>query len=108
MVAQTNGFTGKVTPPVVGMAVMMPVAPTFTVATAKAPVPLVPGILTMPGSGAVAARATMSGIGVADAENASVFRPALIEAAAAFAHLNASCTSAGAIGTAGVIEKMYV
>ena len=39
---------------------ILPLAPTFTVATANAPVPFAPGIFTMPPL--VAAKATMSGI----------------------------------------------
>ena len=51
--------------PVSADAVMLPLAPTFTVATAKAPVPVAPGIFTMPSLVSVAAKATMSGTGVA-------------------------------------------
>ena len=46
---------------------MLPPAPTFTVATAKAPVPVTPGMFTIPGS-PLAASATMSGTGVVEAD----------------------------------------
>ena len=64
---------------------MLPLAPTFTVATAKAPVPFVPGIFTMPSLVVVAANATMSGTGVAEAESSNVFSPVLIGAGLAVA-----------------------
>ena len=73
-------FTGKAALPVSADAVMLPLTPTFTVATAKAPVPVAPGIFTMPSLVSVAAKATMSGTGVADAENKSVFRPTMMGA----------------------------
>jgi hypothetical protein len=73
-------FTGNGIPPVSTKAVIFPLAPTFTVATAKAPVPLVPGMLTIPSLFCVAAKATMSGTGVVEAESKSVFRPVIIGA----------------------------
>ena len=73
-------FTGSVALPVSADAVIFPLAPTFTVATAKAPVPVVPGTFTMPSLVVVAAKATMSGTGVEEAESKSVFSPTLIGA----------------------------
>lgn len=65
-------------------AVMVPVAPTFTVATAKAFTPLVPGKSTMPSPLGVAASATISGTGVAEADSNSVFTPTVTGAGALF------------------------
>ena len=47
--------------PVSADAVILPLAPKFTVATANAPVPFVPPIFTMPSLVLVASNATMSG-----------------------------------------------
>ena len=60
--------SGKVTAPVVAVAVMEALAPTLTVATAKALEPDVPVMCRMPSFYAVAAGATMSGTGVVEAE----------------------------------------
>ena len=94
-------FTGSVALPVSAVAVMLPVTPTFTVATAKAPVPFAPGIFTMPSLVSVAAKATMSGTGVTDAESSQVFSPTLMGAGWLFAQAKLNCTSVGAIGAVG-------
>ena len=60
--------SGKVAAPVFAVAVIEALAPTLTVATAKAFEPLVPVMCRMPSFCAVAASATMSGTGVAEAE----------------------------------------
>lgn len=60
--------SGRVTAPVVAVAVMEALAPTLTVATAKALEPDVPVMCRMPSFYAVAAGATMSGTGVVEAE----------------------------------------
>ena len=60
--------SGKVAAPVVAVAMIEALAPTLTVATAKAFEPLVPVMCRMPSFCAVAASATMSGTGVAEAE----------------------------------------
>ena len=73
-------FSGKLTPLVSTEAVMLSLAPTFTVATANNPVPVVPGIFTMPSFVGVATNATMSATGVADAENSNVLIPVRIGA----------------------------
>ena len=65
----------RLTVPVSALTVVVPVAPTFTLATAKKPVPVVPGICTMPSFVVVAPKATMSGIGVADAESNNELSP---------------------------------
>ena len=87
LVSHKRMFTGKAAIPVSADAVMLPLAPTFTVATANAPVPVVPGMLTMPSLVSVAAKATMSGTGVADAENKSVLRPTKLGAELALVQL---------------------
>jgi hypothetical protein len=86
-------------------AVIVPLAPTFTVATAKAPGPLVPGTLTMPSLVVVAAKATISGTGVGDAESGSVFSPVLIGAGLVFVQSKLNCTSVEGIGAVGVKAK---
>ena len=57
------------------MAVIDALAPTFTVATAKAFEPVVPVMCRMPSFCAVAASAMMSGTGVVEAEKKKVLRP---------------------------------
>src|SRR5215468_6831080 len=47
----------------------------LTPAAAKKPVPLLPGMLTMPSLVGVTPMATMSGDGVGDADNMKVLRP---------------------------------
>ena len=63
LVSQRLTVSGKLVAPVSADAVIAPVAPTFTVAAAKAPVPFVPGMFTMPSLVGVAANATTSGTG---------------------------------------------
>ena len=87
-------------------AVILPLAPTFTVATTNTPVPVLPGIFAIPSLVRVAASATMSGTGVAEAENSKVFNPELIVAALALAQLNLNCTSVDVIVALGVSEMM--
>src|SRR5262245_34669255 len=99
-------LTGNVNPPVSVDAVIVPSAPTFTVATARAPVPFVPRMFTMPSLVAVAAKATMSGTGVADAENKSVFRPVMMGAGLVLVQLKRNCTSVDAITAVGVKEMI--
>ena len=70
-------FTGNDALPVSADAVMFPLAPTFTVATAKAPMPFVPRMFTMPSLVVVAANATMSGTGVAEAESSKRVQPCI-------------------------------
>src|SRR6266536_2578538 len=97
--------TGNVALPVSADAVILPLTPTFTVATAKAPVPFVPGIFTMPSLVVVATKATMSGTGVADAESSKVFSPVLVGAGFVFPQAKLSCRSVGAKGAVGVMAK---
>ena len=90
-------------------AVILPLAPTFTVATANTPMPVLPGIFTIPSLLGVAANATMSGIGVADAENSKVFNPELIGAGSLLAQSKLNCRSVGAMAALGVnaITKLW-
>src|SRR5437867_1301805 len=55
LVWQRDSVTGSGTPPVSAEAVITPLAPTLTVATANTPVPVAPGTLTIPPLDSVAA-----------------------------------------------------
>src|SRR5579864_342207 len=87
LVWHTAKLTGRLAEPVLAVAVITPEAPTLTVATANAPVPLVPGISTIPGS-PDAASATTSGTGVVEADTSSVLRSLVCGAASALAQKN--------------------
>ena len=67
-----------------GVAVMVSALPTFTADTAKAFEPFGPGNFKMPSPLGVATSATISGIGVAEADSNSVFNPTVIGAGALF------------------------
>ena len=67
-------LTGKVAEPVLALAVIEPDVPTLTVATVKAPAPFAPGMPRMQGS-PLAAKATISGTGVAEADSRSGLKP---------------------------------
>jgi hypothetical protein len=73
--------SGKLAAPVLVVAVIAALAPTFTVATAKAFEPLVPVMCRMPSFCSVAASATMSGTGVAEPDSNNVLKPVLLGAA---------------------------
>lgn len=75
LVSHREMFTGNVALPVSADAVIVPVTPRFTVATANAPIPFIPGTFTMPSFVGVAAKAIMSGTGVAVAERSNVLIP---------------------------------
>ena len=87
------------------VALTRPAALRFTVATAKNPVPVVPGMFTIPSPSSVAARATMSGVGVVDADSRSVSRPLTTGAPEALAHRNVMGTSMGANDIVGLKIK---
>src|SRR5262245_5093902 len=114
MVVSGRGMPGvkpnavRLDDPVSVDAVISPPAPTFTVATANTPVPFAPGIFTMPSPLGVAARATMSGVGVVDADSSSVLRPTITAADPVFAQLKLNATSVGSNGALGVIEMTKV
>jgi len=66
-----------------------------------------PGIIeamSMPSLLVVAAKATMSGTGVAEAENSSVLSPGLTRAGLVLIQAKLNCTSIGAIAAVGVNE----
>jgi hypothetical protein len=65
-------LSGRLTLPVSAVAVAIPDAPTFTVATANAATAVVDRPVTMPSLFAVAARATTSGLGVDEADSRRV------------------------------------
>ena len=67
-----------------GVAVMVSALPTFTADIAKAFEPFGPGKFKMPSPVGVATSATISGIGVAEADSNSVFNPTVIVAGALF------------------------
>jgi hypothetical protein len=71
----TEMATGSETLPVSAAAVILPVTPTLTVATANTPTPVDGEMFTIPLLSGVAASATMSGIGVGDADNGTVLTP---------------------------------
>ncbi len=73
--------SGKVAAPVGAVAVIEALAPTLTVATAKAFEPLVPVMCRIPSFIAVAANATISGTGVVEPDSSRVLSPVLLGAA---------------------------
>ena len=105
LVWQSVLVTGSEAAPVSADAVIDPVAPTLTVATAKAPAPFVPGILRMPSPDAVAPRATISGTGEVEADSNRVFRPTTFGAALLLLQLAVIETSVAENGPVGVIAK---
>src|SRR5262245_63675641 len=102
LVWQIDNVTGRATPPVSADAVICPLAPTFTVATEKKPVPLAPGMFTMPFPDGVAPSATMSGWGVSEADIRSVLRPVTGNAEGRFVQPKLSATSVAPKGALGV------
>src|SRR6266850_6393616 len=98
--------SGKLTLPVFASAVMVPSAPTFTVAIAIKFCPVGPGISTMPPPVVVAATARRSGVGVEEAENNKVLTPGVIGAGSLFVQSKLKVTSVGAMGLEGVRAKI--
>src|SRR5437667_9175137 len=101
-------LTGSVEFLVSAVTMIVPLAPTFTVATERTPAPETPCALAIPSLASVAASATMSGMGVLDAESNSVFNPEILWADPALVQLKTSATSVGSMGARGVIEKTKV
>src|SRR5262245_62060610 len=95
---------GNVALPTSADTVIMPVTPTFVVATAKAPMPVLAGTLTMPSFSSVAASAMMSGTGLEDAVRFSVFNPTTVGARSVFVQLKPNWISVGLISSVGVSE----
>ena len=106
-VSQMDTASGKVTDRR-SDAVIVAVLPTFTVATAKAFEPLVPGKSTMPSPVDVAASATMSGTGTFDADSSSVFRPVVTGAGLVLEQSKINFTSVELNAAVGVKAIMYV
>ena len=104
-ISQIEIPTGRFAPPVSAEAVIVPPIPRFSVATEKTPVPLAPGIFTMLSLVRVAATATISGVGVSEAENESVLTPGLMRAGSVFVQSKVNGISLGAIGSVGVKVK---
>src|SRR5262245_43357546 len=100
--------TGSVAAPVSAETVIVPSVPRFIAATAKAPVPVVPGISTIPLLVRVALTARMSGTDVVEAESSRALRPETIGAAVALAQKKLNRTSVGAIAAVGVNANMNV
>ena len=107
-VSHRKTFTGRIAAPVSADTAILALAPTFTVATEKTPVPLVLGTFTIPSFVNVAASATISGIGVGEADNSRVLSPELMAAGLLFAQSKLSCTSVEEMGPVGVRAKTKV
>src|SRR5262245_7123593 len=91
-VRQIVSATGSATFPVSTEVVIEPPAPTFTAATEKAPIPVGPGMLTLPSVVSVATSDTMSGTGVDDADSRNVLTPTITGAGSVFPQSNCSTT----------------
>src|SRR6266851_9069399 len=87
--------------PMSAVAVIVAATPTLTEATVKNPVPVSPGMFTIPSLPRVAASATMSGIGVGAADSRSVLTPGVIGACVC-PHAKLSWSSVGGIAAVGV------
>ena len=94
--------SGNVAVPVLAVAVIEALAPTLTVATAKAFDPEVPVMCRMPSFDAVAANATMSGTGVAEADSSNVLRPVVLGAVLTPLQAKPSTTFVGTNAAFGV------
>ncbi len=88
-----NAAAGMLTPPKLADAVIALPAPTFIAATANAPVPLLPGIVTIPSLLTVAASATMSATGVLYADSSNVLIPTSGVTGTVFVPANRNATS---------------
>jgi hypothetical protein len=86
-------MTGKAAAPVSHDTLIFPAAPTFTAATAKNPVPLTPGMFTMPSLPTVAPSATTSGTGVVEAVRSKVLTPDMLRAGLVFSQSKVNRTS---------------
>ena len=107
-VSQREVTMGKVAAPVSTLTIKVSLAPTFTLATAKKPVPVVPGMCTMPSLLTVATKATISAMGVSDAESNNVFNPVTTLASLVSAQLYCNCTSVEPKAAVGVKPKTKV
>lgn len=108
LLSQMDKFTCNVTLPVSGVAVILSWLPTFTVATANALAPKLLGNVTIPSPVGVAARATISGTGVSEADKRSEFTPGIFTANALLVHAKANSTSIGSNAVSGVSDTRNV
>src|SRR5206468_3599000 len=104
-VRQRRSVTGRGTPPVSAVTVMVPETPTLDVATAKAPLPVGPGTATIPVFPIVADCAMTSGTGAVEVTSSSVLTPGVTGASATPAHVKPSRTSIGPSATPGSRAK---
>ena len=95
-------FNGRFTLPVSTEAIIMPIDPTFTDATAKALIPRFPGKLTIPSPVGVATSAITSDTGLMDLEYRKVFTPGITVAGRVLVQSKLSCISVGANGALDV------
>src|SRR5438552_1568422 len=102
LVWQTVSTTASPDPPSSGTTVIKPGAPMLMAEAAKKPVPLVPGMLTMPSPEPVTPMDIRSGTGLLDAESRNVFSPTVLVAAAVLVHLKTSATSVAPNAAVGV------
>ena len=102
LLSQIDSARGKIAVPVSADAVIESWLPTLTVATAKAFAPELPGKSTMPSPVGVAARATISGTGVLEADSNSVFKPTVTGAGFVLKQSKVSCTSVESKAAVGV------
>src|SRR5712691_622648 len=107
-VAHRETLSGSETAPVSAVTVSVSLLPTFTAATAKTPEPVLASVVTTPLLLRVAARATMSGTGVLDAESNNVLMPEMARAGSVLAQSNCNCTSVGGNVAVGVNAKTNV
>src|SRR5262249_8634921 len=105
---QTESTTGSDVPPVSTVAVIDAPDPTFTEATEKKPMPVLPGILTMPSFVMVPASATTSGTGVADAVKSSVFTSGVVTAGSVLSQSNVNSIVVAANACVGVNARTNV
>lgn len=96
------------TAPVLAVAVIAPLAPTLTVATAKAFEPVVPVMCRMPSFCAVATSATTSGTAVVEAESSNVLSPELTGAAGLLTQAAVMAMSVGANAAETVSEEASI
>ena len=99
---QSDSFSGRLVVPVSTVAVSCALAPALNVASAKAPMPLVPGIFMIPSPVGVATRAMMSGVGAEEAVSNSVLSPDITGAGSVFEHPKMNCTSLAVNAAVGV------
>lgn len=87
------------------LTVMVSPTPRLVVATANTPVPVTPGIRTMPSFGEVAASATMSGVGVAEASRSRVLMPTSVATGGVLIPANVKESSVGPKAPVGVMKS---